>query len=275
MMEVNEMEIKSFIKKYKKGRKKKSFSIPYKFIPMHRKIILGIILIEVILFELLALISLYRSVDIYIIKTFRFGWLFIQFIFLTHFLKREEKIRKIVQKWFSIIFMTSIIECFFSFNLNKFICYILFEIFLWFFILFCVEKTEENQNIINSYKRGNLYKKLELLNNLEIEITYERVTDLIQDIKKYRNPVFSEIKKPFEILFHPPISYILTAIFSSVIIPKIFERISLLVSLTLFFIIIGLILFVWNYLRLINILFFSQDFIISDLEEIANYCKNI
>lgn len=272
------MEIKSFIKKYKEGRKKKNFSIPYKSIPMHRKIILGIILIEIILFELLNLINLYKSnqsVNIYIIKTFRFGWLFTQFIFLTHFLKREEKIRKIVQKWFSIISIISIIECFFSFNLNKFIYYILFEIFLWFFILFCVEKTEENQNVMNNYKRGNLYKKLELLNNLEIEMTYERVTDLIQDIKKDRNSVFSEIRKPFEILFRPPISYILTAIFSSVIIPKIFERISLLASLTLFFILTGLILFVWNYLRLINILFFSQDYIISDLEEIANYCKNI
>ena len=191
------MEIKSFIKKYKEGRKKKNFSIPYKSIPMHRKIILGIILIEIILFELLDLINLYKSnqsVNIYIVKTFRFGWLFTQFIFLTHFLKREEKIRKIVQKWFSIISIISIIECFFSFNLNKFIYYILFEIFLWFFILFCVEKTEENQNVMNNYKRGNLYKKLELLNNLEIEMTYERVTDLIQDIKKDRNSVFSEMR---------------------------------------------------------------------------------
>lgn len=107
------METKNLIKKYKEEEKKINFNIPWKLVPIHRKIIFAIISIELIFLLLACIMSLYRinlNTALYII--FRSIWLLIQFISLSYFLK-EGKIKKLVKQGFSIIFIVFIIECFF------------------------------------------------------------------------------------------------------------------------------------------------------------------
>lgn len=277
MMEVNEMETKNLIKKYKEEEKKINFNIPWKLVPIHRKIIFAIISIELIFLLLACIMSLYRinlNTALYII--FRSIWLLIQFISLSYFLK-EGKIKKLVKQGFSIIFIVFIIECFFSFTLYSFIFYTLIEITLWNRILFYVENTEENKKVMDFYKIRNLYKKLELLNKLGVGKTYREIEALIKNIKEnkisFYNLIFVEIKEFFKILFFSPISTILAIVFSYIFTEIFLKKLDLLILgyLTTIFIMVSVI--IWNIFRAINKVFFSQNNIISDLEEIANLYK--
>ncbi len=207
---------------------------------------------------------------------FRSIWLLIQFISLSYFLK-EGKIKKLVKQGFSIIFIVFIIECFFSFTLYSLIFYTLIEITLWNRILFYVENTEENKKVMDFYKIRNLYKKLELLNKLGVGKTYREIEALIKNIKEnkisFYNLIFVEIKEFFKILFFSPISTILAIVFSYIFTEVFLKKIdlSLLEKLTIIFIIILVV--IWNFFRIINISFFKQNNVISDFEEIANFCK--
>lgn len=221
--------------------------------------------------------SLYRinlNTALYII--FRSIWLLIQFISLSYFLK-EGKIKKLVKQGFSIIFIVFIIECFFSFTLYSFIFYTLIEITLWNRILFYVENTEENKKVMDFYKIRNLYKKLELLNKLGVGKTYREIEALIKNIKEnkisFYNLIFVEIKEFFKILFFSPISTILAIVFSYIFTEIFLKKLdlSILGYLTTIFIMVSVI--IWNIFRAINKVFFSQNNIISDLEEIANLYK--
>lgn len=221
--------------------------------------------------------SLYRinlNTALYII--FRSIWLLIQFISLSYFLK-EGKIKKLVKQGFSIIFIVFIIECFFSFTLYSFIFYTLIEITLWNRILFYVENTEENKKVMDFYKIRNLYKKLELLNKLGVGKTYREIEALIKNIKEnkisFYNLIFVEIKEFFKILFFSPISTILAIVFSYIFTEIFLKKLELLILgyLTTIFIMVSVI--IWNIFRAINKVFFSQNNIISDLEEIANLYK--
>lgn len=200
----------------------------------------------------------------------------IQFISLSYFLK-EGKIKKLVKQGFSIIFIVFIIECFFSFTLYSFIFYTLIEITLWNRILFYVENTEENKKVMDFYKIRNLYKKLELLNKLGVGKTYREIEALIKNIKEnkisFYNLIFVEIKEFFKILFFSPISTILAIVFSYIFTEIFLKKLDLLILgyLTTIFIMVSVI--IWNIFRAINKVFFSQNNIISDLEEIANLYK--
>ena len=166
---------------------------------------------------------------------------------------------------------------FFSFTLYSLIFYTLIEITLWNRILFYVENTEENKEVMDFYKIRNLYKKLELLNKLGVGKTYREIEALIKNIKEnkisFYNLIFVEIKEFFKILFSSPISTILAIVFSYIFTEVFLKKIdlSLLEKLTIIFIIILVV--IWNFFRFINKVFFSQNNIISDLEEIANLYK--
>ena len=127
------------------------------------------------------------------------------------------------------------------------------------------------------YKIRNLYKKLELLNKLGVGKTYREIEALIKNIKEnkisFYNLIFVEIKEFFKILFFSPISTILAIVFSYIFTEVFLKKIdlSLLEKLTIIFIIILVV--IWNFFRFINKVFFSQNNIISDLEEIANLYK--
>lgn len=192
------MDFKTFLEDYKKGIENINFKIPWKLIPIHRKVIVGMYIMELILIGIITISDyLYKNeYNIILIKNIfnfdiiqfidkfykfkksvillksilRFDIIFVQFMIIDYYLKKGN-IKKRLLIGLGIIFGVFLIESicgyFYFFSLENFIVdYFYLELFIWGITSIYLENTEENKKVMNYYIRKNSYKRKEILINL-------------------------------------------------------------------------------------------------------------
>ena len=171
------MDFKMFLEDYKKEIKNTNFKIPWKLVPTHRKVIVGIYIMELILigiviipdyldkneyniiliknifnFNIIQFIDKFYKLktSVILLKTIlRFDVIFAQFLIIDYYLKKGN-----VKKWlliglgiiFGIFLIESICGYFYPFSLENFIVdYFYLELFIWSITFICLENTKENK----------------------------------------------------------------------------------------------------------------------------------
>ena len=220
------MDFKMFLEDYKKEIKNINFKIPWKLIPTHRKVILGICIMELILIGIITIpdylykneyniilinnifnFNIIQFIDkfyklkksVILLKSIlRFAIIFIQFLIINYYLKKGN-IKKRLLIGLGIIFGIFLIESicgyFYSFSSENFIYdYFYLELFIWSITYIFLENTKENKKVMNYYTQKNSYKRKKILINLldkyKIGINDKNNLKFIIDIKKKRNYIY-------------------------------------------------------------------------------------
>ena len=298
------MDFKMFLEDYKKEIKNTNFKIPWKLVPTHRKVIVGIYIMELILigiviipdyldkneyniiliknifnFNIIQFIDKFYKLktSVILLKTIlRFDVIFVQFLIIDYYLKKGN-----VKKWlliglgiiFGIFLIESICGYFYPFSLENFIVdYFYLELFIWSITFICLENTKENKKVMNYYTQKNSYKRKKILINLldkyKIGINDKNNLKFIIDIKKKRKEITS-IFFYINIILKKIYSFIMSIL--TIILRFIFTELykqdfSLLILMSIILIIfLG---YIFTLYELLKILFIKQDYFTEDLEEI-------
>ena len=289
---------------YKKEIKNINFKIPWKLIPTHRKVILGICIMELILIGIITIpdylykneyniilinnifnFNIIQFIDkfyklkksVILLKSIlRFAIIFIQFLIINYYLKKGN-IKKRLLIGLGIIFGIFLIESicgyFYSFSSENFIYdYFYLELFIWSITYIFLENTKENKKVMNYYTQKNSYKRKKILINLldkyKIGINDKNNLKFIIDIKKKRKEITS-IFFYINIILKKIYSFIMSIL--TIILRFIFTELykqdfSLLILMSIILIIfLG---YIFTLYELLKILFIKQDYFTEDLEEI-------
>ena len=297
------MDFKMFLEDYKKEIKNTNFKIPWKLVPTHRKVIVGIYIMELILigiviipdyldkneyniiliknifnFNIIQFIDKFYKLktSVILLKTIlRFDVIFVQFLIIDYYLKKGN-----VKKWlliglgiiFGIFLIESICGYFYPFSLENFIVdYFYLELFIWSITFICLENTKENKKVMNYYTQKNSYKRKKILINLldkyKIGINDKNNLKFIITIKNRRvlsNFTFFITKiKEIFKMNWIPVSSILMIILNLKI-TEYYKEYGLMPFIFLFIIFIYVSISIYS----IKTLFSKQDYFIEDLEEI-------
>ena len=298
------MDFKMFLEDYKKEIKNINFKIPWKLIPTHRKVILGICIMELILIGIITIpdylykneyniilinnifnFNIIQFIDkfyklkksVILLKSIlRFAIIFIQFLIINYYLKKGN-IKKRLLIGLGIIFGIFLIESicgyFYSFSSENFIYdYFYLELFIWSISYFFLVNTKENKKVMNYYTQKNSYKRKKILINLldkyKIGINDKNNLKFIIDIKKKRKEITS-IFFYINIILKKIYSFIMSIL--TIILRFIFTELykqdfSLLILMSIILIIfLG---YIFTLYELLKILFIKQDYFTEDLEEI-------
>ncbi len=298
------MDFKMFLEDYKKEIKNINFKIPWKLIPTHRKVILGICIMELILIGIITIpdylykneyniilinnifnFNIIQFIDkfyklkksVILLKSIlRFAIIFIQFLIINYYLKKGN-IKKRLLIGLGIIFGIFLIESicgyFYSFSSENFIYdYFYLELFIWSITYIFLENTKENKKVMNYYTQKNSYKRKKILINLldkyKIGINDKNNLKFIIDIKKKRKEITS-IFFYINIILKKIYSFIMSIL--TIILRFIFTELykqdfSLLILMSIILIIfLG---YIFTLYELLKILFIKQDYFTEDLEEI-------
>lgn len=302
------MDFKMFLEDYKKEIKNTNFKIPWKLVPTHRKVIVGIYIMELILigiviipdyldkneyniiliknifnFNIIQFIDKFYKLktSVILLKTIlRFDVIFAQFLIIDYYLKKGN-----VKKWlliglgiiFGIFLIESICGYFYPFSLENFIVdYFYLELFIWSITFICLENTKENKKVMNYYTQKNSYKRKKILINLldkyKIGINDKNNLKFIIDIKNRRKEALSIL---VSIWFYIEKIFKVIKKFMLLILTIIFRLVITELykqdfSLLILISIILIIFLVYIYFLfdLLKILFIKQDYFTEDLEEI-------
>ena len=298
------MDFKMFFENYEKEIKNINFKIPWKLIPTHRKVILGICIMELILIGIITIpdylykneyniilinnifnFNIIQFIDkfyklkksVILLKSIlRFAIIFIQFLIINYYLKKGN-IKKRLLIGLGIIFGIFLIESicgyFYSFSSENFIYdYFYLELFIWSITYIFLENTKENKKVMNYYTQKNSYKRKKILINLldkyKIGINDKNNLKFIIDIKKKRKEITS-IFFYINIILKKIYSFIMSIL--TIILRFIFTELykqdfSLLILMSIILIIfLG---YIFTLYELLKILFIKQDYFTEDLEEI-------
>lgn len=298
------MDFKTFLEDYKKGIENINFKIPWKLIPIHRKVIVGMYIMELILIGIITISDyLYKNeYNIILIKNIfnfdiiqfidkfykfkksvillksilRFDIIFVQFMIIDYYLKKGN-IKKRLLIGLGIIFGVFLIESicgyFYFFSLENFIVdYFYLELFIWGITSIYLENTEENKKVMNYYIRKNSYKRKEILINLldkyRIGINDKNNLKFIIDIKNKRKEIASIFFYINIILkkIKPFIMLILTIILRFIFTELYKQDFSLLILMSIMLTIF--LVYIIIFYELLKIIFIKQDYFTYDLEEI-------
>ena len=302
------MDFKMFLEDYKKEIKNINFKIPWKLIPTHRKVILGICIMELILIGIITIpdylykneyniilinnifnFNIIQFIDkfyklkksVILLKSIlRFAIIFIQFLIINYYLKKGN-IKKRLLIGLGIIFGIFLIESicgyFYSFSSENFIYdYFYLELFIWSITYIFLENTKENKKVMNYYTQKNSYKRKKILINLldkyKIGINDKNNLKFIIDIKNRRKEALSIL---VSIWFYIEKIFKVIKKFMLLILTIIFRLVITELykqdfSLLILISIILIIFLVYIYFLfdLLKIIFIKQDYFTEDLEEI-------
>ncbi|WP_338955210.1 hypothetical protein LDJ98_06000 [Fusobacterium nucleatum] len=298
------MDFKTFLEDYKKGIENIDFKISWKLIPIHRKVIVGMYIMELILIGIITISDyLYKNeYNIILIKNIfnfdiiqfidkfykfkksvillksilRFDIIFVQFMIIDYYLKKGNIKRRLLIGLgiiFGIFLIESICGYFYFFSLENFIVdYFYLELFIWGITSIYLENTEENKKVMNYYIRKNSYKRKEILINLldkyRIGINDKNNLKFIIDIKNKRKEIASIFFYINIILkkIKPFIMLILTIILRFIFTELYKQDFSLLILMSIMLTIF--LVYIIIFYELLKIIFIKQDYFTYDLEEI-------